>query len=170
MNFYKIYIDVIGPIVCSIIGGICTVLGVYLTIKYEKNKEKSEFINNNKPLFYRLDPMQEYDYKSAITYIIGSKNDYIFKIQGIFKNTEKALIVVKYILLNNKKYYSLNGNVIDKDKIFYLDIFIDEKLKTDDELILVITDIYNNEYRYKLEFDIYNDERKASVRRLVEMI
>lgn len=170
MNFYQIYIDMLSPIVCSIIGGICTVLGVYLTIRYEKNKEKSEFINNNKPLFYRLDPMQKYDYKSAITYIIGANNDYIFKIQGIFKNTEKALIVLKYILLNNKKYYPVNGNVIDKDKIFYLDIFIDEKIKNDDELILCITDIYNNEYRYILEFDIYNGEEKAIIEKLVEII
>ena len=32
MNFYGIYVDIIGQIVCSIIGGIFTVVGVYLTI------------------------------------------------------------------------------------------------------------------------------------------
>lgn len=38
----EIYKDVIGPILCSIIGGAFTVLGVYLTILYEKKKDNEK--------------------------------------------------------------------------------------------------------------------------------
>ena len=69
MKFYEIYKDIIGPILCSIIGGICTVIGVYLTIRYEKNKEKNELKERNKPLFYRIDSRQEFDSRSATEYI-----------------------------------------------------------------------------------------------------
>ena len=47
MNFYEIYVDIIGPILCSIVGGLFTVVGVYLTIVYEKNKEKEKIKQAN---------------------------------------------------------------------------------------------------------------------------
>lgn len=80
MSFYGMYVDIIGPIICSIIGGIFTVGGVYLTIVYEKNKEKEEIKQANKPLFYLLHPMQDYNSDVAVTYAISSgKKDYEYK-------------------------------------------------------------------------------------------
>lgn len=169
MGFYEIYKDIIGPILCSVIGGICTVIGVYLTIKYEKNKEKLEVKEKNKPLFYRLDSMQDYDYKSAADYILGTSNNCRFKIQGIFKNTEKALMIIDYVLVNGKKYYPINGDVVDKNKIFYLDVFLEEKLDIFDELILFIKDIYNNQYKYKLEIEIINSGESGMVKKFIEI-
>ena len=37
-------------------------------------------------------------------------------------------------MVGNKKYYSRNGEVIDKDKIFYLDIYLEEKIQENDIL------------------------------------
>lgn len=170
MGVYEIYKDIIGPILCSIIGGICTVIGVYLTIRYEKNKEKNELKEKNKPLFYRLDSMQDYDYKSAAEYILGTPKKYRFKIQGIFKNTEKALMIIDYLLVNDKKYYPINGDVVDKNKIFYLDAYFEEDIDTINELILFIKDIYDNQYKYKLELEILNEGKSGMVKKFIELI
>ena len=46
--------------------------------------------------------MQDYNSDIAVTYVISSgKKDYQYKIQGIFKNTEKSIIIIDYILVNN---------------------------------------------------------------------
>ena len=170
MNFYGIYVDIIGPIVCSIIGGLFTVVGVYLTIVYEKNKEKEEIKQANKPLFYLLHPMQYFDSDKAATYTISSgKKDYQYKIQGIFKNTEKSIMVIDYILVDNKKYYSRNGEIIDKDRIFYLDIYLEEKIKDNVDINLFVKDIYNNPYQYKLQLEKLKNRDVSMVRAVNEI-
>ena len=157
MDFYKIYVDIIGPILCSIVGGAFTVIGVYLTIRNERRKEAKENQLSNKPLFYRIDPMQDYDNKSSIDYIMKSNNEIKdYKLYGIFKNTEKAIMILDYISVNDKKYYPKNGNVVDKDKIFNLHIYLEEGLKSNDEVILVINDVLDNQYKYKIEFEANN--------------
>lgn len=170
MNFYGIYVDIIGLIVCSIIGGLFTVVGVYLTIVYEKNKEKEEIKQANKPLFYLLHPMQYFDSDKAVTYTISSgKKDYQYKIQGIFKNTEKSIMVIDYILVDNKKYYSRNGEIIDKDRIFYLDIYLEEKIKDNVDINLFVKDIYNNPYQYKLQLEKLKNRDVSMVRAVNEI-
>lgn len=170
MNFYEIYVDIIGPILCSIVGGLFTVVGVYLTIVYEKNKEKQEIKQANKPLFYVLHPMQDYNSDIAVTYVISSgKKDYQYKIQGIFKNTEKSIIIIDYILVGNKKYYSRNGEVIDKDKIFYLDIYLEEKIQENADINLCIKDIFNNQYEYRLLLEKI-ENRDASMIKIMKEI
>lgn len=56
MNECETLKDVIIPILASIIGGLFTFIGVYMTIQHEKKKEQEERKLQNKPLFYRLDP------------------------------------------------------------------------------------------------------------------
>ena len=60
MDNMEILENIIIPIVSAIIGGLCTFLGVLITILHEKKKEKEERLLANKPLFYRLDLRQEY--------------------------------------------------------------------------------------------------------------
>lgn len=152
MCWYKIYVDIIGPLICSLIGGLLTVLGVYLTIKYEKRKDKETIKFNSKPLFYRLDSRQDYDYKNAKDYFLKDNNEVLIRIFGIFHNTDKAYLILSYASINNKKYIPINGNVIDKDEIFNLYIDVSEELKDDEELVLVIKDIYDNTYKYIIEY------------------
>ena len=170
MDFYEIYVDIISPIICSIVGGLFTVVGVYLTIVYEKNKQKEERKEANKPLFYLLHPMQDYNNDVAVTYVISSgKKEYQYKIQGIFKNTEKSIIIIDYILVGNKKYYPRNGEVIDKDKIFYLDIYLEEKIRENADINLCIKDIFNNQYQYRLELNKLENRDVSMVRVIKEI-
>ena len=51
MDNVEILKNIIIPIVSAIIGGLCTFLGVLITILHEKKKEKEERLLANKPLF-----------------------------------------------------------------------------------------------------------------------
>ena len=114
--------------------------------------------------------MQDYNSDIAVTYVISSgKKDYQYKIQGIFKNTEKSIIIIDYILVGNKKYYSRNGEVIDKDKIFYLDIYLEEKIQENADITLCIKDIFNNQYQYRLVLEKL-ENRDASMVKIMKEI
>ena len=159
MDWYRIYVDIIGPIVCALLGGVLTVLGVYLTIMYEKKKDKESSLFNSKPLFYRLDFLQEYDYKSAKDYFLTiNKDSNKNKMYGVFQNTDKAYLFLEYAIINNKKHSPVHGNAINKDEIFNLYIYTDEPLLNGDDVILVIKDVFDNKYEYKIEYEIKEDK------------
>lgn len=155
MNWYKIYVDIIGPILCSLIGGLLTVLGVYLTIWYEKKKDKEMTIFNSKPLFYRLDFLQDYDMDLTKNYYLRDyQGDNKKTIIGVFKNTDKSYLVLDYVLINNKKHLPIYGNVINKDEIFNLCIYTHESITINKDIILAVKDIFDNKYEYKIEYSI----------------
>lgn len=164
MNKYEISKDIIIPILASIIGGIFTFIGVYITIKHEKNKEKEEQILFNKPLFCRLDYRQEYDAKKAVDFVLGVGNfdEKAGQIFGVIKNTDNAILIIDGVTVNGKKYKSLYGDVVDKNQIFNLYVNVSEKLKEDDEVIFIVKDIMENAYKYKVNIE-YKDEENCEM-------
>ena len=137
MECNEIIKDIIIPIVSAVIGGLCTFLGVFLTILHEKKKEKEERLLSNKPLFYRLDLRQEYEAKSAVDFCLGVGNfdDKEGQIFGVIKNTDNAVLIIDNVSVNDKIYKSLYGDVVDKNQIFNLYINVSEKINKDDEII-----------------------------------
>ena len=79
------------------------------------------------------------------------------------------IIIIDYILVGNKKYYSRNGEVIDKDKIFYLDIYLEEKIQENVDINLCIKDIFNNQYQYRLELNKLENRDVSMVRVIKEI-
>ena len=153
MNWYKIFVDIINPIICALLGGGLTLIGVWLTINNESKKEAEKTKLSMKPLFYRIDPHQEYDANKAINYIFKSDN-YEKKemvVFGIIKNTDHAIAILDFFVINNVKYYPSNGNVIDKNTIVNLNIYLENEVPSKD-IYMYIKDAMNNEYCYKLEF------------------
>lgn len=51
---------------------------------------------------------------------------------------------------------------MDKNQVFNLYVNVLEKLNEDDEVVFIIKDIMENEYKYKLEIK-YNDEKFAEI-------
>lgn len=152
LNWYVMFTDIINPIICALLGGGLTLIGVWLTIKYESKKEDEKTKLSMKPLFYRIDPYQEYDAKNAINYIFKSDN---FKneerrVFGIIKNTDNAIAILDFFVINNVKYYPINGNVIDKNTIVNLNIYLENEVPLKN-IYMYIKDAMNNEYCYKLE-------------------
>lgn len=164
MSKYEILKDIVIPVLSSIIGGICTFIGVYITIKHEKNKEKEEQILSNKPLFCRLDYRQEYDAEKAVDFVFGVGNfdEKAGQIFGVIKNTDNAILIIDGVSINGKKYKPLYGDAVDKNQVFNMYVNVLEKLSEDDEVVFIIKDIMKNEYKYKLEIK-YNDEKFAEI-------
>ena len=57
MNYFT---EILIPLFCAIIGGCVTLLGVKWTIKYEKVQDRENKKLEIKPIFYRIDPFQQY--------------------------------------------------------------------------------------------------------------
>ncbi len=139
MNSNEIVTSIVIPIISTLIGGLITLIGVIITIRSENKKSKKELEIHekerkeeirlmNEPLFYILDPMQDYDYKKAVEFVFLSNEEDTYSSQIIFKNTDKIQIILDYISINGKKYYPSNGTVVDKNVIFYISVFSSSKL------------------------------------------
>ena len=170
MENFNVWIDVVLPVGCALISGGLTVLGVLLTIKYENKKNKETIKLSNKPIFYRIDPQQEFDSKSAhyFQFNFHSKTDGT-GIEGIFKNTDNSILILDRVMANGKEYYPSFGKVVDKNVTFYLYVYLNENLNNDDELIIVVKDVLNNEYQYKIEFEKIKDRNIACVTNIIEI-
>lgn len=165
MDCNEVVKDIIIPIASAIIGGVFTFLSVFITIKHEKKNNREEILLANKPLFCRMDPNQQYDYKSAIDFCMGTGNfddDKKSQIYGVIKNTDNAILIVDSIYINGKKYESLYGEVVDKNQIFNLYINTFEELNLNDEIVFIVKDIFGNIYRYKIEVK-YTDKSFAEI-------
>ena len=169
MDKYEIIKNIIIPILASIIGGCFTVGGVYLTIKYEKQKEKAEKLLSYKPLIYRLDPMQKYEYKNAVDFKLSDSDiEESWELWGIIKNTDNAILIIDGVVVNGKKYKPKFGNVVDKNQIFNLYVYVSEVINESDEVILIVKDIMDNIYKYKL--DIKSDDENSEIIGLDEIV
>ena len=160
MTYIEIIKDIIIPIISAIIGGLFTFLGVFITIKHEKNKERNERILSNKPLFCRLDYRQEYDTKETIDFCLGVGNfdDKAGQIFAIIKNTDNAVLIIGGVMVNGKIYKSLYGDVVDKNQIFNLYINVSKEINKDDEIIFIVKDIMENQYKYEIEIKYENEK------------
>lgn len=167
---FNIWLDIVLPIACAFISGGLTVLGVLLTIKYENKKNKETIRLSNKPIFYRIDPQQEFDYKGAhyFHFNFNSKKDGT-EIEGIFKNTDNSILILDRVVANGEKYYPSFGKVVDKNITFYLYIYLDDNLNSNDELIIIIKDVLDNEYQYRIEFEKDKDRNIACVTNIYEI-
>lgn len=159
MNCSTVWTDIIIPIISALIGGGLTVIGVLMTIRHENKKDKEILRLSNKPIFYRIDPYQEYDYKSAIDYQFNFEcESRVKQIAGIFKNTDNALLFLNHISVNGKKYFPDFGKVVDKNVIFNIYVNCEENIDNNTEVIMCTNDVLNNEYRYKLNFETSDKE------------
>ena len=160
MKCDEIISNIIIPIVSALIGGGLTLIGVLLTIKFENKKRKEEIRIANKPLFYLIDPMQNYDSKRT--------TDFEFSAEGIetsgfleiiFRNTDNAILLFDYISIGNQKYYSQNGNIVDKNTTFCIYLYPDKNIKVNEnDIIFSINDSLNNNYKYKLGFKTHESK------------
>ena len=151
-NYIIAYIII--PIISSLIGGGLTLIGVLMTIKFENKKRKDEIKMAIKPLFYLINPLQDYDYRHVSYYEFDNNyEDNNKHIEIIFKNTDNAILVFDNISVNGKKYYSQNGNIVDKNTTFNVSLsFSKDVIINESEIIFTVKDSLNNNYKYKLGY------------------
>lgn len=114
--------------------------------------------------------MQIYDNKNDVDYFMAENDEKTsYQLYGIFKNTENAIMILDYIIINDIKYYPQFGNVIDKNIVFNLYAYIRENLKNEDSVILVIKDVLDNQYKYKIEFETNYNKNSSLIKGFTEM-
>lgn len=144
--------NVITPILSVLIGGLLTLLGVGITLKYETKKRKEEQIDKAKPIIinYMSDVIDKNQYTPR--YIFSNDEETVGKeITGIFKNTDNGILFFEYIETETKKYYPQQSSAVDKNTVFYLtlNIVIGETLK---KCIFHCHDILGTKYYYEASF------------------
>lgn len=154
MEFNDLLTLVIIPLVSSVIGGGLTVWGVILTIKEDNKIRKEDIRIQNEPLFYILDPNQDYDNTNIKEFDFKSVEEAKGYIQILFKNTDKTPFVLEYININGKTYLPQNGTVVDKNDIFFVNVHTNDNLMSNknNNAYMAIKDVLNIEYKYKLIF------------------
>ena len=158
MSLSDINIYIIVPILAAIISGGLTVWGVILTIKEDNKIRKEDIRIQNEPLFYILDPNQDYDSTNIKEFDFKAIEEATGYIQILIKNTDKTPFVLEYVSINNKVYLPQNGTVVDKNDIFYLNVHTNDNLMANkvNKAYIAIKDVLNIEYKYKL---IYSKEK-----------
>lgn len=171
MSNLNVISDIIIPIVAAFIGGILTLGGVIITINSQKKKDKEDNKMRIKPYLYANNPYQIINgLDKADNFVMlnesGEKGDY--EIEGIIKNTDNAIMILKNVIIDGKYYYPEYGNVIDKNTVFYLYVY-PNKIENDNNMYLTITDVMNNEYYYKIICS-FNGEKYYGINALEERI
>jgi hypothetical protein len=158
MEFNDLLTQVIIPLVAAVLGGGLTVWGVILTIKEDNRIRKEDIRIQNEPLFYILDPNQDYDNTNIKEFDFKAVEQATGYIQILLKNTDKTPFVLEYVNINGKTYLPQNGTVVDKNDIFYLNIHTNDNLVANktNKAFIAIKDVLNIEYKYKL---IYSKEK-----------
>ena len=154
MEFNEMLTLIIIPLVAAIVSGGLTVWGVILTIKEDNKIRKEDIRIQNEPLFYILDPNQDYDNTNIKEFDFKAVEDATGYIQILLKNTDKTPFVLEYVNINGKTYLPQNGTVVDKNDLFYLNIHTNDNLMANkvNKAYIAIKDVLNIEYKYKLNY------------------
>ncbi len=143
--------DIFIPLLSAFIGGFITLAGVWLTIHRDKKRDEDNKKQSVKPWIYSLDPFEDYDHTNVSKYIMATSSDlnntHLFQI--IIKNTDNAICVLDEFVTEKKRYIPIRGKVVDKDRVIYLNIQIEEG-ETLKDMYLYVKDIYGNRYKYKV--------------------
>ena len=175
---YKIWADILIPLIAALIGGGLTLLGVVLTIKWEKRKDKEEYLERIRPFFVLENAYAPDINQMKIKHIYAEDNSMddvkpdqiVFHWSGLLlSNQSESVCMLSYIKVNGIKYASF-GNIPIKSgdyceiRGFPLSVFI---RKTIDDISIGFLDKFFNLYEYKVEFDIgeFQDENEKIKKR-----
>lgn len=147
--------DVIIPIICALVGGGLTMWGVQRTLKAQRIESDHIRIQEAKPYLFMEHPMQAPAWDSiarvALESAEGDSGDY--ELQCYVKNSDNGIAVVKKVTTDNHTYIPIWGNIVDKNCVTGLSIFLSSKNETMHGWRLFVEDIYGNEYCYLMILD-----------------
>lgn len=148
--------DIVIPIICALIGGGLTMMGVRQSLKAQKDENERMRIEEAKPYLFAEHPMRAPAWDNIPQLTLeptteGNRCDY--PMQCYVKNSDNGIAVVKKVTTNNNIYIPTVGNIIDKSCVTGLNILLVDKTETMCGWKLFVEDIYGNEYCYQLILD-----------------
>ena len=174
MNCTTIINNIIIPIICALIGGGLTLIGVILTIKHE-----TKIRNENKKLEVKPWLVLLGAYNTTIDecgnnsiHMATCLDDYHQYRNNVFvlniNNTDNGMCIVDRIISNNTTFIPIKGNyVVEKNRNINILVHIGKSEKATgteivtvdiNKIVLIIKDIYGTEYLYEIKMDLSKEE------------
>lgn len=160
MCCYKIWVDIIIPIICALIGGCLTIVGVSLTIWHENNKDKK----NQKLLYTPYLIKSNESTKNKIFLKQSIKHDLIIDQTEYYfcyiiekltiQNSSNAECILTGFIMDGVEY-EFTDNFLLKNSLIEIDFtgnsYIN-KIKPIESMYLIASDVLGNKYFYKCDF------------------
>ena len=156
--------EIFITIYSCVIGGLLTLGGVAWTIKQADKQRNEDKILENKPLFYPIVLSQRQLSQSNVLEIafVGKEDknaDCV--IMGVIENSDNSIVVIDKLIINDNEYKPINHAIISKSNRYKILIKTNNGLIKDD-IRLVVKDVLNNQYCYKIEvFETLKNGRKT---------
>lgn len=140
-------------LISALIGGVFALIGVLITIIWERKKISEEKKESSNPFFAIID--------LGDSRVIDSNNHvFVFSTDGCYSDTKTRLIanfvnsdkvefIIDKISINNKNYYPFRKELISKGMAFIIKLNYEDDIKKYD-VLMYITDISHNKRTYKL--------------------
>ena len=147
--------DVIIPIICALIGGGLTMWGVQRTLKAQRSESDRIRIQEAKPYLFAEHPAQTTAQDSIPQLLLKSVagNSCTHAPRCHVKNSDNGIAIIKKVTTDNHTYIPIWGNIVDKNCVTGLSVFLSSKNETMHGWRLFVEDIYGNEYCYLMTLD-----------------
>ncbi len=149
------WVDIVIPIVSSIIGGLLTLGGVFLSIKHSDKTIQKERLESFVPVVRCFNQYDNYDYKNAKSVYFDKEFDCELSrgFWGIFFNTEKANFEIKSLLVNGESVKATVNKYIRKGEFFDISTKV-PYTESSTKITLKIQDDYGTMHEYKILFEV----------------
>lgn len=163
MSTKEIIINIMIPLLTSVINVAVVLYTVLVTIRNENNNRIVELKYSLKPYFYVINQFQSYDYKHTKEYYFflekSEHRNRFFQI--IMHNTDNAIMLLDYIKINDEYYYPKYGDAVDKNDTFMINIYISDNIdlvSNNNTILLSVNDVLQNNYIYNIDYSIENNK------------
>jgi hypothetical protein len=156
-------------ILAGVIGGVLTLSGVGLTLKYQKEETNKELKIKNIPyLFINKNEEVDYNYDLNAMYFQDYENwnyDYCLIINTYIKVSNDSNCILSGLIINDKYYKLYESIFLEKNIRFNLNIFaLPYKYNEGENIMqLVVTDTLQNFYKLKVKGYLINENSKMLI-------
>lgn len=143
----------INSLISALIGGLFALVGVLITIIWERKRINEEKKESSNPFFAIIDlgDSRVIDSNNHVFVFStdGCHNDLNPYLKANFINSDKVEFIIEKISINNKDYCPLRKELISKGMSFMIKLNYEDDIKKYD-VLMHITDISHNKRVYKL--------------------
>lgn len=138
---------IIIPVICAVVTGGITFVGVLMTINQENKKYKLIQQESLRPLFCVKEEEENQKYPDMVFIKPGIKDVFYRVPVVILQNTDHSVFKIKKIIVNNEEYKPQRNKVVLKDELIQL--IVESSINKIETFQIVVLDIYDNEYLYE---------------------
>lgn len=152
--------EIILAIVGTIYAGFIPLVGVAWTIKQNNEERKMDVALKVKPIIYPVSALSyRIDNKDLVDVVFRNSSNDTYTYIGMIKNSDNGVLLIKKIVVDGTEYKISHGSVLDKNDVAQIIVYEDNLSL--ENVILVGTDVYNNEIKYKLNCN--KDKKEISL-------